>query len=73
MVPIQSSLTVTLPMSKGSHHDHNPFPGDLPNIIRFNEKVRLKSGYLYSYVCHFGVGGGSGISAAAKEDQYSCQ
>ena len=40
MVPIQSSLTVTLPMSKGSHHDHNPFPGELPHIIKFNEKVQ---------------------------------
>ena len=60
-------------MSKGSHHDHNPFPGDLPNIIRFNEKVGLKSSYLYSYVCHVGLGGSSGITAEAKEDQYSCQ
>lgn len=41
MVPIQSSLTVTLPMSKGSHQDHNPFPGELPYIIKFNEKVKL--------------------------------
>lgn len=41
MVPIQSSLTVTLPMSKGSHHDHNPFPGELPYIIKFNEKVEV--------------------------------
>ena len=39
MVPIQSSLTVTLPMSKGSHQDHNPFPGEIPYIVKFNEKV----------------------------------
>ncbi|XP_065918364.1 serine/threonine-protein kinase ATR-like isoform X5 [Dysidea avara] len=41
MVPIQSSLTVTLPMSKGSHQDHNPFPGEIPYIVKFNEKVEI--------------------------------
>jgi len=68
MVPIQSSLTVTLPMSKGSHQDHNPFPGELPYIIKFNEKVCVDMANYYHCCCT--LGGGLGIFTEAQEDQY---
>ena len=41
MVPLQSSLTVTLPIGHGSNQpNHNPFPGEQPTIIKFEDKVR---------------------------------
>ena len=40
MVPLQSSMTVTLPGSYGESYDHNPFPGIQPSIVRFDDKVR---------------------------------
>ena len=39
VVPLQSSMTVTLPSGAGSHHDHNPFPGSLACIIGFEDTV----------------------------------
>ncbi|XP_022800792.1 serine/threonine-protein kinase ATR-like [Stylophora pistillata] len=39
IVPLQSAMTVTLPSGAGSHHDHNPFPGSLPCIVGFEDKV----------------------------------
>ena len=39
MVPLQSSLTVTLPGNNASHLQHNPFPGIQPTIVRFQDKV----------------------------------
>lgn len=39
MVPLQSSLTVTLPDNNASHLRHNPFPGVQPTIVRFQDKV----------------------------------
>ncbi len=44
IVPLQSSLTVTLPVSHEHHNNHNPFPGVLPKIIGFDDKVDVKSG-----------------------------
>ena len=42
MVPLQSSLTVTLPIGHGSNQpNHNPFPGEQPTIIKFEDKVRM--------------------------------
>ena len=46
IVPLQSSLTVTLPTSHHQHTDHNPFPGIQPTIIRFDDKVK-------SYIVNF--------------------
>ena len=40
MVPLQSSLNVTLPGS-GTNGQHNPFPGIQPSIERFEDKVGL--------------------------------
>ena len=39
VVPLQSSMTVTLPSGAGSHHDHNPFPGSMACIIGFEDTV----------------------------------
>ena len=39
IVPLQSSLTVTIPVSHEHHSNHNPFPGVLPKIIGFEDKV----------------------------------
>jgi serine/threonine-protein kinase ATR len=39
MVPLQSSLTVTLPAGAGSSGNHNAFPGFQPTIERFEDKV----------------------------------
>ena len=39
MVPLQSSLTVTLPAGSGSNAMHNAFPGSQPTIERFEDKV----------------------------------
>lgn len=39
MVPLQSSLTVTLPADTGSSGNHNAFPGFQPTIERFDDKV----------------------------------
>ena len=39
MVPLQSSLTVTLPVGHGTSTDHNPFPGIQPTIAKFEDKV----------------------------------
>ena len=39
MVPLQSSLTVTLPIGHGTSTDHNPFPGIQPTIAKFEDKV----------------------------------
>ena len=39
MVPLQSSLTVTLPAGLGSSAEHNAFPGFQPTIDRFEDKV----------------------------------
>lgn len=45
MVPLQSSLTVTLPASSGCSATHNAFPGFQPTIETFEDKV------VYMYVC----------------------
>lgn len=39
MVPLQSSLTVTLPASSGCSGTHNAFPGFQPTIETFEDKV----------------------------------
>ena len=40
MVPLQSSLNVTLPTGIGKSQDeHNPFPGIQPTIVKFEDKV----------------------------------
>lgn len=39
MVPLQSSLTVTLPASSGCSATHNAFPGFQPTIETFEDKV----------------------------------
>jgi serine/threonine-protein kinase ATR len=39
LVPLQSSLTVTLPTSHESSHLYNPFPGSLPTIFKFDDNV----------------------------------
>ena len=43
MVPLQSSMTVTLPAGISDSTKHNAFPGFQPTIERFDEKV---CGYL---------------------------
>eukprot|EP00731_Ephydatia_muelleri_P024256 Em0016g527a len=43
MVPLQSSLTITLPVGHGCQPEHNPFPGFQPFIDRFNDKVEILS------------------------------
>ena len=40
MVPLQSSLNVTLP-GDGSTGVHDPFPGVQPTIEKFEDRVRL--------------------------------
>ena len=40
MVPLQSSLTVTLPACQDAPSDHNPFPGVQPSIVSFDDRVR---------------------------------
>ncbi len=39
MVPLQSSMTVTLPGSYCEAYEHDPFPGDQPAIVRFEDQV----------------------------------
>jgi len=39
MVPLQSSMNVTLP-GDGSSGPHNPFPGAQPTIVKFEDRVR---------------------------------
>ena len=41
MVPLQSSLTVTLPAGSGSNVQHNAFPGIQPIVARFEDKVNF--------------------------------
>ena len=42
IVPIQSSLTVTLPLDGGGRYDDlNPFPGNQPTIVKFEDKVEV--------------------------------
>ena len=42
IVPIQSSLTVTLPLDGDGHYgNHNPFPGYQPTIVRFEDHVEV--------------------------------
>ena len=33
-------MTVTLPGSYGEIYEHDPFPGEQPIIVQFEEKVR---------------------------------
>lgn len=40
MVPLQSSLTVTLPACQDAPSGHNPFPGVQPTIVSFEDRVR---------------------------------
>ena len=39
LLPLQSSMTVTLPSSTDSLSNHNPFPGNLVFIKRFEDTV----------------------------------
>ncbi len=39
MVPLQLSLTVTLPGSYCESYEHDPFPGDQPTIVQFEDQV----------------------------------
>ena len=50
MVPLQSSLTITLPVGHGCQPDHNPFPGFQPFIDKFDDKVGNLSNYMYATV-----------------------
>ncbi|KAK3744393.1 hypothetical protein QZH41_012155, partial [Actinostola sp. cb2023] len=43
IVPLQSSMTVTLPSGAGTHLDHNPFPDTLACIIGFDDTVEVLS------------------------------
>ena len=41
-MPVQSSLTVTLPLDGGGRYDNlNPFPGNQPTIVKFEDKVEV--------------------------------
>ena len=39
LLPLQSSMTVTLPSSTDNLSSHNPFPGNLVFIKRFEDTV----------------------------------
>ncbi|XP_064394848.1 serine/threonine-protein kinase ATR-like [Halichondria panicea] len=41
MVPLQSSLTVTLPGSYCESYEHDPFPGDQPTIVQFEDQFEV--------------------------------
>ncbi|KAJ3270791.1 serine/threonine-protein kinase M1 [Terramyces sp. JEL0728] len=41
MIPLQSSLTVTLPGPKQSLNTHNPFNSELPLIIGFDDEIHI--------------------------------
>ncbi len=44
MVPLQSSMTATLPGSycESDSYQHDPFPGHQPTIVLFDDKVNLQ-------------------------------
>ena len=47
IVPLQSSMTVTLPGSCGEVYEHDPFPGEQPVIVQFEEKVKCTQSVMY--------------------------
>lgn len=66
MVPLQSSLTVTLPAGSGTTSNHNAFPGFQPTIEKFEDKVYNMTLAECEMLIMHGVLAGGGIAIATE-------
>lgn len=74
MVPLQSSMTATLPGSyfESDSREHDPFPGDQPMIMQFEDKVLHRYSCLVFNPFLVNEGGGITIPATTQKDNCYC-